>query len=57
MDSKWRSELLDGPFQDNAVWRLGHRWDWGLIGWWLLALCFCLAVWGVLGLSLAGQLG
>ena len=55
--SRWRTigvqDYLDRPVFAHAS-PLSRRWDWWVIGFWLSALCFCLACWVLLGMTLSG---
>ena len=52
MEGKWRPELPDRPVFAQG-WRPSLRWDWWLIGSWLLVLGLCAAFWVLLGLTLS----
>lgn len=52
MKDKWHPELPDRPLL-GYPW-LVVRWDWPLLGWWLIALGSCVAFWALLGLTLSG---
>jgi len=55
--SRWRTtgvqDYLDRPVCVH-VRPLSRRWDWWVLGFWLTGLCFCLAFWVLLGLTLSG---
>jgi hypothetical protein len=53
MESEWHPELPDRPVFGNPR-GLSHQWDWFVAGWWLCALCLCIAFWVLLGLTLSG---
>jgi hypothetical protein len=52
MKGDWRPELPARPVFVDAR-PLGRRWDWGLVGWWLSGVCFCVAFWVLVGLTLS----
>jgi hypothetical protein len=53
VEGKWRSELPDRTVFAHG-WRFSRRWDWWLIGWWLVGLSSCVAFLVLLGLTLSG---